>query len=164
MVYKRKRNAIMAFNSEGRVMGWKIRMGGDVWTWREFDALNARLERMRRSASATRIQANDRIADLEDDLARTTLLVHALAEVCVRKGLLTREEIAEIAEQIDLLDGQVDGKLDPATQRPPEDPDAAPRQIGPHEYLGKLERNDSGAVSPREFLEDLETAPEPKPE
>ena len=59
-----------------------------------------------------------RVEQLEDDLARSVLLIHTLAEACVQKGVFTREEIAEAAAEIDLFDGVADGKLDPAAVRP----------------------------------------------
>jgi len=61
-----------------------------------------------------------RIAQLEDDLARAVLLIHSLAEACVEKGIFTREEIAEAAAEIDMLDGIADEKLDPKVVRPRE--------------------------------------------
>ncbi len=48
------------------------------------------------------------------------LLIHTLAEACIAKGVFTREEIAQAAAEIDLLDGTADGKLDPAVVRPQE--------------------------------------------
>ncbi|HYW79607.1 MAG TPA: hypothetical protein VE890_08520 [Thermoguttaceae bacterium] len=61
-----------------------------------------------------------RVEQLEGDLARAVLLIHALTEACLERGVFTREEIAQAAAEIDLLDGVADGKLDPATVRPKE--------------------------------------------
>ena len=41
-----------------------------------------------------------RIADLEEELSRATLLVHALAETCVEQGVFTRAEIDEVCRKI----------------------------------------------------------------
>lgn len=69
----------------------------------------------------------DRIADLEDDVARLTLVTMTMMEMFVRKGIATREELSALVAEIDELDGELDGKLDPSALRPaPEDGSAAP--------------------------------------
>ena len=83
----------------------------------------------------------DRAAQLEDDLARAVLMIHTLVEACVRKGVFTREEIAQVSAQIDLLDGTADGQLDPAVVRPTPPPPPAARNP-PH--LALLLSLDSG--------------------
>jgi hypothetical protein len=58
--------------------------------------------------------------ELEDDLGRVALLARALAEVCLQKGLMTREELGRMIEQVDMADGSLDGKLDPKVTLPGE--------------------------------------------
>jgi len=77
-----------------------------------------RLARMRRVGGEPTTPTSDRVAQLEDDLARALLLIHTLTEACLRKGVFTRAEIAQTAAEVDLLDGVADGKLDPAVVRP----------------------------------------------
>jgi len=82
----------------------------------------ARLARMRESRTGPAIPDPERLEQLEDDLARTHLLIHALVEACLSKGVLTREQISEACARLDLLDGVADGKLDPAVLRPKKEP------------------------------------------
>ncbi len=91
---------------------------------RHREAIDRRLKRFRERANDPRIQLVDRVSQLEDDLGRALLLIQALAETCIEKGVLSREEIAEMAKKVDLADGVADGKLDPQTVRPdrPKDP------------------------------------------
>jgi len=56
-------------------------------------------------------QQSARIDELEQDLAETTLLLRALADLSVSKGLITADEISERALELDKLDGVVDGRM-----------------------------------------------------
>ena len=75
------------------------------------------IERLR-SDAADEIPAVDRVALLEDDLARALLVIHTLTEACIQRGVFTREELNQMAAQVDVWDGVADGKLDPAVIRP----------------------------------------------
>ena len=105
------------------------------------------------TSSRASADLRQRVDELEDDLGRATLIVHALAEACVRKGLLGREEIAAIVDEVDLLDGKADGKLDPAALRSP-DEQRAKRPPSAERHLHDLESQET--QSPGEFLSDLE--------
>ncbi len=70
------------------------------------------------SDEARQAAAEDRIADLEDDVARLTLVTMTMMEMFVRKGIATREELSALVAEIDELDGELDGKLDPSALRP----------------------------------------------
>lgn len=105
---------------------------------RHGELLDDKLKRFRASALDTRIQLVDRVTQLEDDLSRTLLLLQALTETCIAKGMLTREELATMAEQVDLSDGVADGKLDLQTIRPPL-VDGPVIETTTEEYLQKLE-------------------------
>jgi hypothetical protein len=137
-------------------MTWTRYLFHDFFTARELNRMDDRVRRLRKSQmSRVNLQANlaDRVEQLEDDLGRMTLFAHALAETCVRHGLLTREQIAAVAGEIDMADGQADGKLDPATLRPEatQQPD---RPVSPEEHLHDMEKRRQ--QSPGEFLSDLE--------
>ncbi|NQT40389.1 MAG: hypothetical protein HQ581_23045 [Planctomycetes bacterium] len=105
---------------------------------RQRETIDRRLKRMRERAYDPRIQLVDRVNQLEDDLGRVLLLVQALAETCIAKGVLDRKEIAQMAKKVDLADGVADGKLDPQTVRPAQ-PKPPPPAATPEEHLRKLE-------------------------
>lgn len=98
--------------------------------------MDLKVEGILKRARQRRQTTEARVMELEDDLARTLLLVQSLAEVCIAKGLLSRDDIAEMARQVDLSDGVEDGKLDPQTIRPE---DARSPASSPEEYLRQLE-------------------------
>lgn len=106
----------------------------------QHQAFNRELARLR-SARNLSHSVDDHVTLLEDDLARTLLLLHSLTEALVRKGAVSREDIETAGREIDLRDGKADGKLDPAMLRPADkpareiDPD-----ISPEEYLHQLEQ------------------------
>ena len=57
------------------------------------------------------MKLRDRIEELEQDLAETSLLVRTLADLCVEKGVLAAGEMVAKAEQLDALDGVIDGRM-----------------------------------------------------
>lgn len=59
----------------------------------------------------------ERMDEIEDDLGRIALLARALADLCIRKGLLTKDELTAMASEVDLSDGTEDGKV--TQNRPP---------------------------------------------
>jgi hypothetical protein len=105
---------------------------------RHSEMLDAKLKRFRAGSLGSRIHTEDRVNQLEDDVSRALLLLQALTETCIAKGVLTRDELAAMAEQVDLSDGVADGKLDLQTIRPPvvEGPVI---DTTTEEYLQKLE-------------------------
>lgn len=64
-----------------------------------------------------------RVQQVEDDLGRVALIARALMDACLKKGLLTQIEIAEMMRKADASDGSEDGRLDlssfRAAKRPP---------------------------------------------
>ena len=64
------------------------------------------------------ISPEKRVAQLEEDLARTRLLVQTLTEACLQKEVFTYEELRTTLYGIDKMDGVVDGKLAPSVVRP----------------------------------------------
>ncbi len=134
-------------------MGWTRYLLHDYYTAKELDRIDERMRRIRSSNARSAGDARERIEELEDDLGRLSLLVHALAEACVRQGVLSREQITSIADEIDLLDGCADGKLAPSSLRDP-DERRPTRPQRPEEHLRQLEKGDH--QSPGEFLSNLE--------
>ncbi len=83
----------------------------DFFTAQEFN----RRDRQRRQAAKSRRRRRSRMARereaLRADLERVSLFAFGLAELCVRKGLLTPEELKTTIEELDGLDGDADGRL-----------------------------------------------------
>jgi hypothetical protein len=69
------------------------------------------------------------VAALEADLGRVALLARALAELCLEKGLVSREELVRLLLSADMADGKRDGTLQGKVVMPGEskaaDPDPA---------------------------------------
>ena len=99
-------------------MSWLSNTLSRYLTGEQHETYEECLARMRHATDLPAVSPAERVADLEDDLARAVLLIHTLVETCIRKGIFTREEIVEAAREIDLFDGVADGKLDPARVRP----------------------------------------------
>ncbi|GGG71641.1 hypothetical protein [Paenibacillus radicis (ex Gao et al. 2016)] len=60
------------------------------------------------------VQLAAKVADLKDEHYRTVLTLSAMLELLVDKGLLTREELALKAEQLDAeLDSLISASLHP---------------------------------------------------
>ena len=102
--------------------------------------IDERMRRWRERANDPRIALVDRVRDLEDDLGRALLLLHALTETCLRAGVMSSEQLAAIASELDKADGLADGKLDPASLRPQSEP---AQQLSPEEYLRRLEERET---------------------
>ncbi len=105
-------------------MGWTRYLLHDFWTARELDRIDQEMYARRRTEQRGRIELRQRVEELEDDLGRVALLARALAEACLQKGLLTRNEIAAMATKVDTADGVQDGKLDPRRLSSPPDESA----------------------------------------
>lgn len=53
-----------------------------------------------------------RVRDLERDLGICVLLSRGLADLCIERGILTKEQLSSRISDIDLLDGKLDGRVD----------------------------------------------------
>lgn len=71
---------------------------------------NARL-----AAAKTAVERHDA---LEDDLGRVALLARALAQLCLRQGILKAEDLKNMLLEVDLADGVADRRLDPKAVMP----------------------------------------------
>ncbi len=83
--------------------------------------LRARLEVVRVERANRMRQAQARVLQLEEDVARVALLSRALAELCLKKGVFTKRELAEQLVATDIVDGALDFGLDPALTLPGEE-------------------------------------------
>ena len=125
--------------------------------WFATQAIKQRFDRLKEQVRDARTEsAGDlrsvlgAIDQLEVDIGRTLLKVHAISELLVEKGAVTEEELAAKAEQIDSLDGQADGILHPSLFRTEAEQQHAP---SPRSYLFELEKT---TKTPHEFLAQLE--------
>ena len=88
---------------------------------------------------------------LETDIGRVLLKVHAISDVLLEKGVLNSAELAAKAKDLDLLDGESDGKIHPSVFRTEQEQDCI---LSPRAFLLHLEKED--VVTPRGFLAQLE--------
>jgi hypothetical protein len=110
-------------------VGWFSHSIRKYLTEGQFESFEGRLDRIRKAGGPAYGTIAERAEQLEEDLARAVLIIHTLTEACVRKGLFTREEVAQVASEIDLLDGVADGQLNPAVVRPtPPEPPQPPSE------------------------------------
>src|SRR5438876_9041771 len=85
----------------------------DFWTWFAVKGLRDDLSNERAIRSAHRrmeVGARARVARLEDELGRVSLLAFALSELCLAKGVITTDELRERMRAIDVADGVEDGR------------------------------------------------------
>ena len=106
-------------------MSWTRYLLHDFWTAREFNKMDdaqrssRKSARLRRQRSATmNKQLEGRIDELEQDLGEAVLLLRTMSDLCVEKGVISAEEMMAKAEELDALDGVVDGRMGK-----PDDPD-----------------------------------------
>ncbi len=83
--------------------------------------LRARLEQVRVQRANRMRQAQARVLQLEEDIARVALLSRSVTELCLKKGLFTKRELAEQLVATDIVDGALDFGLDPALALPGEE-------------------------------------------
>lgn len=73
---------------------------------------------MRNARLAAAKTAVERHEALEDDLGRVALLARALAQLCLRQGILKAEDLKNMLLEVDLVDGAADHRLDPKAVMP----------------------------------------------
>jgi len=110
-------------------MGFERYLLQDFFTAQEFNRLEETLALQRARDRHEHRTDEARVAALEADLGRVALLARALAELCLAKGLVSREELVQLLVTADLADGTQDGKLQAKVVMPGEskaaDPDPA---------------------------------------
>jgi hypothetical protein len=122
-------------------MGWIAELYSDLVagpSTEEQQAFDRELARLR-NAREGQHTVDDRVKLLEDDLARMLLLLHAVTEAVVSKGVISQSDLETAGREIDLRDGKADGKLDPACERPEERAPTAHAELTPGEYLAVIE-------------------------
>ncbi|MCA9069669.1 MAG: hypothetical protein KDA84_12130 [Planctomycetaceae bacterium] len=90
------------------------------------------------------------IEQVEIDVGRALLKLHALAEVLEEKGVINSDELAQKADELDGLDGREDGVLHPVLFRTEEEQN---RLLSPRAFLLAAEKT---VETPTEFLARLE--------
>ena len=121
-----------------RASDWMFYLAPEAWERYKLLDMHDDLQQSQREANTARARSSENIEALEENLSRALLLIHSLTEALVRKGLMTREEIAAVASQLDMLDGQADGKL--ASGSVAGTVKASERPLSTQEFLGKLEK------------------------
>ncbi|MFT7534857.1 MAG: hypothetical protein ACI85K_000807 [Hyphomicrobiaceae bacterium] len=99
-------------------MSWTRYLLHDFWTAREFNKMDDErrsrrksTQRMRhRHVSETKVLEN-RVDELEQDLGEAVLLLRSMSDLCVQKGVISAEEMMAKAEELDALDGVMDGRM-----------------------------------------------------
>ncbi|MDX1946654.1 MAG: hypothetical protein SFU86_14735 [Pirellulaceae bacterium] len=121
---------------------------------RQAARLESRWNTLQREGTAEGRDLREEIEVLHYNQARTLLLLHGLTTTLLRKQIVTREELKTVMDEIDLLDGQADGALDPAAS-----PGTKARPTERHSTgsaLDDLARTLPDQEDPREYLKNLE--------
>jgi len=75
-------------------------------------------EKQRREAVRLNSKTDDRVKELENELAQSALVIESLIGLLEEKGVLSREDLKKRAQEIDAADGVIDGKVTPPAQKP----------------------------------------------
>jgi len=81
---------------------------------KRYESPKERLARLQEARFQANVRRRSRVDELEDELARATLFIQTLIEACLKRGVFSREELQQVAREVDLLDGVADGRLDPS--------------------------------------------------
>ena len=123
---------------------------------RDVEQVNKRLRSEIGLRNASSLRMRERFEALEEENCRLALMLRAVMELCVRKGVMTREEIGQTIEEVDLWDGVQDGRYG----RPPLRDDAGGEMNSTHAFLEELERradtgNGQDDADVRDFLDGM---------
>ena len=116
-----------------------------------FHSLRDEVRQARMDSGADMRTVYSLLDQLETDIGRVILKVHAISDVLLDKGLVTTEELSAKARDLDLLDGQSDGKIHPSVFRTEQEQN---KILSPRAFLLNLEKED--VVTPKGFLAQLE--------
>lgn len=72
----------------------------------------------RKQAVRLNTKAEDRVKELEVELAQSVLVIESLISLLEEKNLVSREELKQRTSQIDAADGVVDGRITPPSEQP----------------------------------------------
>ncbi|MFT4513912.1 MAG: hypothetical protein ACI89X_002587 [Planctomycetota bacterium] len=99
-------------------MSWTRYLLHDFWTAREFNKMDDErrsrrksTQRMRQRHVSEKQELGGRIDELEQDLGEAVLLLRTMSDLCVQKGVISAEEMMAKAEELDALDGVIDGRM-----------------------------------------------------
>jgi hypothetical protein len=84
----------------------------------QIDRLNEKIERLQDSSSRESI-ARDATQHLEDKVERLALITRALFELLQESSGVSEEQLRKKITEIDLRDGQADGRMSPTPKRCP---------------------------------------------
>ena len=116
-----------------------------------FHSLRDEVRQARMDSGADMRTVYSLLDQLETDIGRVILKVHAISDVLLEKGVVTTEELSAKARDLDLLDGHSDGKIHPAVFRTEKEQNQI---LSPRAFLLGLEKED--VVTPKGFLAKLE--------
>jgi hypothetical protein len=94
-------------------MGISRWLFNDWFTAAELDHVDARFDEAVHRNDARHGRNEDVLRELRGDVGRLALLTRALVELCVERGVLTRQQLKQKMLEIDLLDGRRDGRIAP---------------------------------------------------
>lgn len=95
-----------------------------IFTGQELDRIDERLEQEQLLRDEEQQEISEEIGQLRADFERLALLTRSLAELCLEKGVLSKDELKTRMFELDLADGTQDGRLDPRkTDIEPREPD-----------------------------------------
>lgn len=72
----------------------------------------------RKQAVRLNTKAEDRVKELEVELAQSALVIESLISLLEEKNLVTRDELKQRTSQIDAADGVIDGRITPPEEQP----------------------------------------------
>lgn len=146
---------------------WSENFFANAQIHRQFKRLRERLREAEFESATDLRTIFAAIEQVELDVGRALLKLHALTEVLEEKGLVTGEELAQKADELDGLDGRDDGVLHPVLFRTEEEQNrllsprafllAAEKTVEtPTEFLARLEQTESDAEAEQEEEQDEE--------
>lgn len=95
-------------------MNWNLDwLFGDDWASSDFSRIKAELRSAELRTRRNRNAARRGQLELEQGLARVALVVRAMADLCIARGIFTSEQLLAQLSEADLADGVQDGGLDP---------------------------------------------------
>lgn len=92
-------------------MGLARWLFNDFFTAHELDQLDRRAAEREDRTEDELDALHDALARVRADLDRVSLLAKSLADLCVERGVLTREQLHDKVLALDLADGVRDGRL-----------------------------------------------------
>ncbi|RYD36680.1 MAG: hypothetical protein EOP87_04995 [Verrucomicrobiaceae bacterium] len=75
-------------------------------------------EKKRKEAIRLNSKTEDRVKELENEVAQSALIIESLIHLLEEKKLVSRGELRQRASEIDAADGVIDGKITPPAEKP----------------------------------------------